>query len=612
MEIILRSPYKSIQTLETVALPCFAVLIGSNGVGKTQLLEGLKQGHLEPAGIAIYDIEQFDMHSFFSPNAGESGRQINRFAHATTAAFFGSYAGERPLKETAREVFDQAIAAHARNHGAPAVDRLVEDLRTEIRAMPDFTVFGDGGSTFPAIDELNQRVFEPLYEQFNSERGDTSFRSSANGLDDNPAKLVSAAMKQNNKLLHELDRSDVMRAGNFEGDILANLISEIFANYKIDQYVQTHRKIETASVSFSELVNDYRSSNPPPWDLIRVVLAEMRELTGGGDIFNFDFSDPEDHVLDIDNYAGFKFKAQMRNLTTGDRYDLESLSSGEKILMALCLARFNQHMGRRRPKLLLLDELDAVLHPSMLNALVTMLKRLFVEEGTKVLMTSHSPMTVAVLEEHEIFRVSRFGGDVKVEAATKIAAIDELSEGIATVDTVLRIAAFDEAKVAIISEGANTKHLKKWASIMFSDEVRVFEGLEDRTSCGELLSYGQLLGRMDLKTHFVIVWDWDASRNVDKLRNRLPADARVTPYAFQRRAENRFAETGIENNYDDDFLNSFVTSRTRNVDDSRNFQFTSTNKSKFADYVLEHGTARNFARFGELRRLVSEILATSR
>ena len=611
MEINLRSPYKTIQTLESVVLPDFAVLIGSNGVGKTQMLEGLKQGHLEATGIGRYDIEQFDLHSFSAPNAGESGQLENRLAHATTAAFFGSYEGERPLIETAREIFDQAIATHARNHGARDANRLVEELRSEIRSMPDFTIFGAGRSVFPAIDELKHRVFEPLNNQFNIERGGVYSRSSANSLDDNPTKLISAAMKQNDKLLHELDRSDVLRAGNFEGGILANLISEIFVTYKIDQYVQTHRKIETASVSFPELVEDYRSSNPPPWELIREVLAEMRELTRDGDVFNFDFSDPEDHVLDIDNYASFKFKAQMTNLTTGDRYDLESLSSGEKILMALCLARFNQHMGRRRPKLLLLDELDAVLHPSMLNALVTMLKRLFVDEGTNVLMTSHSPMTVAVLEDEEIFRVSRSGSDVKVAGTTKVAAIDELSEGIATVDMVLRIAAFDEAKVAIISEGTNTKHLKKWASIMFSDQVRVFEGLEDRTSCGELLSYGQLLGRMNLRTHFIIVWDWDAGCNVERLRERLPEDARVTPYAFRRRAENRFAANGIENNYDDDFLESFVTSRTGNVEDSKRFRFTSTNKSKFADYVQEHGAAGNFTRFEELERLVKEILETS-
>ena len=89
----------------------------------------------------------------------------------------------------------------------------------------------------------------------------------------------------------------------------------------------------------------------------------------------------------------------MTNRSTGAQYDLDSLSSGEMVLMTLCLVSFNQYLGRRRPKLLLLDELDALLHPSMVAALVRTLKTLFVTRGTKVLMTSHSPMTVAALDE---------------------------------------------------------------------------------------------------------------------------------------------------------------------------------------------------------------------
>ena len=107
------------------------------------------------------------------------------------------------------------------------------------------------------------------------------------------------------------------------------------------------------------------------------------------------------------NYEQFSFKAEMTNRTTGARYNLDSLSSGEKVLMALCLSSFNRYLGRRQPKLLLLDELDAVLHPSMVAALVTTLKSLFVPQGTRVLMTSHSAMTVAALDEADIFRVVR-------------------------------------------------------------------------------------------------------------------------------------------------------------------------------------------------------------
>ena len=44
MRIDLKQPYKSINTLTTEELPDFAVLIGRNGSGKTQLLNAIKEG----------------------------------------------------------------------------------------------------------------------------------------------------------------------------------------------------------------------------------------------------------------------------------------------------------------------------------------------------------------------------------------------------------------------------------------------------------------------------------------------------------------------------------------------------------------------------------------
>ena len=283
---------------------------------------------------------------------------------------------------------------------------------------------------------------------------------------------------------------------------------------------------------------------------------------GDDGLFNFEFSDPDAYKLLVRNYEQFQFQTVMTNRTSDAQYDLSSLSSGEKVLMALCLSAFNQQLGRRRPELLLLDELDAVLHPSMVTALVSTLKVLFVAQGTKVLFTSHSPMTVAALEETEIFRVVRQGRIVRIGPTTKIDAIEELSEGIATVDTGLRIAASSDARVTILTEGNNADHLKRWVELHFPSGVHVFDKLPHRTSKGELRTYGRLLGNMDPATHFVIVWDCDAAGDAQLLRNELPAHAKVTPFAFARRRANKIARRGIENNYDDALLERYVINKT--------------------------------------------------
>ena len=334
----------------------------------------------------------------------------------------------------------------------------------------------------------------------------------------------------------------------------------------------------------------------------------MRDAAGDDGLFDFDFSDPGDHPLDMGNYEQFSFTAEMTNRTSGAEYDLDSLSSGEKVLMALCLTSFNHSLGRRRPKLLLLDELDAVLHPSMVAALVTTLRSLFVNHGTKVLMTSHSAMTVAVLDENDIFRVVRNDGHVSVSRATKSEAIGELSEGLATVDAGLRIAAYAEAKVTILTEGHNARHLKRWVELNFPQDVHVFEDLPEHRSAGELLSYGRLLVKMNTNTHFVIVWDCDAAGQADTLRQVLPKAAKVTPFAFERRADNLIARRGIENAYGDGVLEPFAIQKHDSKGIFLGREFPRNKKTEFANHVLQEGTVKYFTHFQELHRLVTGIL----
>lgn len=475
--------------------------------------------------------------------------------------------------------------------------------------MPDFTVYAEDYRDSPYKVALFEQVLLPLLPDENERQRRRSANLPKNQFYGNQAALISAAMKLKGKLPHELTHDDIMRAANYEGDIVSNSVSEVFTAYRVDQYTWAHKRIESERVDFSELIAEYRAAYPPPWETLREILSAMRDAAGEDGLFNFDFSDPDDNRLDMGNYERFTFKAVMTNRSTGAQYELDSLSSGEKILMALCLVSFNQYLGRRTPKLLLLDELDAVLHPSMITALVRTLKTLFVSQGTKVLMTSHSPMTVAALDEADIFRVIRTGGDVKVFRTTKSEAINELSEGLATIDMGLRIAASDGARVTILTEGHNAKHLRRWVEVMgLSGDVHVFEGLEQHSNHEALLAYGRLLARMKTNTHFVVVWDCDAASKAERLREELPSGARITPFAFTKREENSIASKGIENNYDEGILEPYSTETKRADGTLLDRGFDNSRKNEFANYVLQNGTAQYFNNYQDLHEIVTELL----
>ena len=611
MRIELKQPHKSIKTLTTGDLPDFAVLTGRNGAGKTQLLDALMKGQAEFPGIGVDETELYDMVSFQPPNTDAANRNANLLARSTVDAYLLGSHGGHSLIESAAEIFDQFAGELEHGAGIEEREKFTRDLRDEIRQLPDFAVFPARRPASPYKKALRERVVDPLDSEDTKRQGNISSKQPNKNFDGNPAALLSAAMKLADKLPHELTYDDIMRASHYEGRTISNSISVVFAAYKLDQFIWAHNRIERESARFPDLIAEYRTTYPPPWEILRNILSAMRDAAGDYGLFDFDFSDPEDHQLRLSNYEQFSFKAEMTNRTTGARYELDSLSSGEKILMALCLTSFNQVMGRRRPKLLLLDELDALLHPSMVAALVTTLKSLFVQQGTKVLMTSHSPMTVAALDEADIFRVVRTGGHVDISRTTKSEAINELSEGLATVDTGLRIAAYDESRVTILTEGHNARHLKRWVELHFPRDVHVFDELAQHRSDSQLLAYGRLLGKMNTNTHFVIVWDCDAADKAETLRGDLSDSTKVTAFSFRRRSENNIARNGIENNYDEDFLRPYSITKSNSDGTLLGHEFPKDRKTEFADHVLHDGTFGHFTHFQDLHDVISALLGST-
>ena len=148
---------------------------------------------------------------------------------------------------------------------------------------------------------------------------------------------------------------------------------------------------------------------------------------------------------------------------------------------------------------------------------------------------------------------------MQVHPVTRVEAVAELSEGLATIDSGLRIATSESAApITILSEGHNAKHLRRWADLFFPTQVKVFDKLPDRTGRNELVSYGRLLVKMETNSHFLVVWDSDAKRNAEQLRTEISEAENVTAFAFSKR-ENRLAADGIENLYDENYLTSFLT-----------------------------------------------------
>lgn len=90
------------------------------------------------------------------------------------------------------------------------------------------------------------------------------------------------------------------------------------------------------------------------------------------------------------------------------RIQVNDLSTGEKVLMSLALSIYSTEEKAARPDLLVIDEPDAPLHPEFSNYLIQAIKESIVEKsGVRVIITTHSPTTVAMAPEESIYQMNK-------------------------------------------------------------------------------------------------------------------------------------------------------------------------------------------------------------
>jgi len=131
---------------------------------------------------------------------------------------------------------------------------------------------------------------------------------------------------------------------------------------------------------------------PKPWVLINEMMA------GAG--LSYRVNNPEGQERDDD------FHLQLSDVDRNIEVQVKDLSTGERVLMSLALAIYNTNENSMRPDILLLDEPDAALHPEFSKVLLKSINESIVKKaGVKVVISTHSPTTVALSEESWLYQM---------------------------------------------------------------------------------------------------------------------------------------------------------------------------------------------------------------
>jgi predicted ATPase len=200
-----------------------------------------------------------------------------------------------------------------------------------------------------------------------------------------------------------------------------------------------------------------RRYGEPPW----VLLNEILETSG----LPFRAVYPDElrptALVDDDTFA-----LRLRDVERDVEAPFDGLSSGERVIMSTVLWQYDAQQIGKHHRFLLLDEPDSHLHPSLTRRFLDVIRKVFVEErGVRVIMTTHSPSTVALAPEESLFEMRR--QDPRIQpVGSKARAVATLTDGFVAVQ---------EATQTVLLEGKDDPPFYE----------RVWELLTERSSVSD-------------------------------------------------------------------------------------------------------------------------------
>jgi energy-coupling factor transporter ATP-binding protein EcfA2 len=193
------------------------------------------------------------------------------------------------------------------------------------------------------------------------------------------------------------------------GEVSAGL-SHVFVGYQI-------RRAEKLMDGQSE-DHILQELGQPPWNFVNEALSSAE--------FGYRIVPPENKLMK-------DYRVKVVAIGGNTPLELDDLSSGERTILRTVLWFYNTKHNNIFPKLFLLDEPDAHLHPSMTRQFIDVLKNVLVDQyNVRIILTTHSPSTVALAPEESIFVMSREQPRIR-RPTSKAEAIGLLTSGLVIV-----------------------------------------------------------------------------------------------------------------------------------------------------------------------------------
>lgn len=584
--------YKSIGRFNPVDLEQFSIITGKNGSGKTHLLESIKRGSCKIDSIDAREIVLFDLIAFTIENeqACET-RQIAEEKRGAWSAFNGDNQkttyGINTFVKLANQYFTKeertSIKSIAAAKSKPILQLNFSDFKDKSLA-----------SKFMQYKNEHRRIFSD--GRLKNDSRPRNIRRLAEKLD------IFIDEINSDRFFHDYE------ATVLKEDFLPAQLGGVFMNYRLNEHIDKYSDHNEGNDRLpqcepEQIDGQSRYGTTPPWEIINQFLAAY---TGG----RYSVTFPPPLTPNDVAYGSRLFRPRVRNAEKNIEIDYDSLSSGEKVLFMLALCMFKAESESVFPKLLLLDEVDATLHPSMIKNLLQVITGVLNKKGTRVVLATHSPTTVALAPAGCTYLVNPEGED-RIVKSPKNEAVAILTEGYMTLDEGLHLLdQLSSRQLIVVSEGDNAAYIEAAIGLFApdrADKIDVYDKIRANSGDGQLRTLFEFFSRAKHETPIVVVWDPDYRSKGEKL---APSN-KTYPFVLASNQDSR-AEKGIESLFAAECFSSAELSHLDRPNHPVETFFDTDQKAAFRARMTAHPNREQFAGFEELVEYIVSLLPDHR
>lgn len=497
MRITFKRSHLSIVGFESIVLPEFVLITGPNGSGKTHFLQAISNGAIDCGIVAAgspnfhEQVRYFDWNSLIPKDEERFSSETIRNEKISMYHIYD---------QIRNSVISEEMRRVLRHHNVS------EQYMLNVSEVANFELARWHSIT--GNNESAKQIHETIgiiSDQIRPHIGENTYRY---------AKMLSRALNKSVISLTQSDfnSSDVPIWG--EAGMFQQSFARLFVAYRDIYLGNSIRKVQAedgevgaGSLSKQQLEERY---GVPPWDFVNKIIEEAE----------LDFVISKPAMADYVPYVPVLTKR-----STGAQLQFSALSSGEKIIMSFAFSMYyaiDDRQITRPPKIILLDEVDAPLHPYMAKTVIKTITDVLVGRfKIKVIATSHSPSTVALAPEESIYTMAP--GAVALNKITKSDAISLLLADVPAI----AVSFHGRRQVFVESptEARTYEKLYKAARRRISSDrtlefiptgTRDDAGKEQGNGCGNVIRIVNDLARAGNDSVFGLV-DWDG-KNTGKER----------------------------------------------------------------------------------------------